>query len=73
MGLSFRHFNYFGYGIYNDIKSRLPHYKSDFTDAFNYRVIPSTAFIFSQIYYQQLHLLKICLIKLIMLMVLMKF
>ena len=46
MGLSFRHFNYFGYGIYNDIKSRLPHYKSDFTDAFNYRVIPSTAFIF---------------------------
>lgn len=46
MRLSFRHFNYFGYGIYNDIKSRLPHYKSDFTDAFNYRVIPSTAFIF---------------------------
>ena len=39
-------FSYLGYGIYNDIKSRLPHYKSDFTDAFNYRVIPSTTFIF---------------------------
>jgi boron transporter len=39
-------FSYLGYGIYNDIRSRLPHYKSDFTDAFNYRVIPSTTFIF---------------------------
>ncbi|EMG45853.1 BOR1 Boron transporter 1 [Candida maltosa Xu316] len=46
MGLSFRHFNYFGYGIYNDLKTRLPYYKSDFTDALNYRVVPSTAFIF---------------------------
>lgn len=46
MGLSFRHVNYLGYGIYNDIKSRLPHYTSDFKDAYNYRVIPSTTFIF---------------------------
>ncbi|KAI5954963.1 hypothetical protein KGF54_001524 [Candida jiufengensis] len=46
MGLSFRHFNYFGYGIYHDIKTRLPYYKSDITDAWNYRVIPSTTFIF---------------------------
>ena len=44
--LSFRHFNYFGYGIYHDIKTRLPYYKSDFTDAWNYRVIPSSTFIF---------------------------
>ena len=46
MGLAFRHVNYLGYGIYNDIKSRLPHYASDFKDAYNYRVIPSTTFIF---------------------------
>ncbi|KAG7666301.1 uncharacterized protein J8A68_000172 [[Candida] subhashii] len=46
MGLSFKTFNYIGYGIYYDIKSRLPYYKSDFKDAFNYRVIPSTIFIF---------------------------
>ncbi|KAK6198914.1 HCO3 transporter family-domain-containing protein [Scheffersomyces amazonensis] len=44
--LSFKTFNYWGYGIYNDLKSRIPHYKSDFVDAFNYRVIPSTTFIF---------------------------
>ncbi|CAK9441412.1 uncharacterized protein LODBEIA_P52800 [Lodderomyces beijingensis] len=46
MTLSFRHVNYFGYGIYNDIKTRLPYYESDFKDAWNYRVIPSTLFIF---------------------------
>ncbi|KAK6897154.1 Boron transporter 1 [Candida tropicalis] len=46
MGLAFRYVNYLGYGIYNDIKSRLPHYASDFKDAYNYRVIPSTTFIF---------------------------
>ncbi|ABN65861.2 anion exchange family protein [Scheffersomyces stipitis CBS 6054] len=39
-------FSYWGYGIYNDIKSRLPYYKSDFADAFNYRVVPSTTFVF---------------------------
>lgn len=37
---------YIGYGVYNDLRSRLPYYKSDFIDAWNYRVIPSTTFIF---------------------------
>ncbi|EGW35548.1 uncharacterized protein SPAPADRAFT_53767 [Spathaspora passalidarum NRRL Y-27907] len=46
MRITFKSFNYIGYGIYNDIKTRLPYYKSDFADAFNYRVIPSTIFIF---------------------------
>ncbi|KAG5420095.1 hypothetical protein I9W82_001975 [Candida metapsilosis] len=46
MPLSFRHVNYFGYGIYNDLKTRLPYYKSDFKDAWNYRVIPATLSIF---------------------------
>ncbi|RXK37225.1 anion transporter [Tremella mesenterica] len=35
-----------GSGIRKDISSRLPYYLSDWTDAWNYRVIPSTAFIF---------------------------
>ncbi|WRT70568.1 uncharacterized protein IL334_007566 [Kwoniella shivajii] len=35
-----------GYGMYNDIKNRLPWYISDWTDAWNYRVIPATWFIF---------------------------
>lgn len=43
----FKYFNYWGYGIYNDIKNRvIPYYVSDFKDAWNYRVIPSTVFIF---------------------------
>lgn len=46
MKLSFRGLRYIGYGVYNDLRSRLPYYKSDFTDAWNYRVIPSTTFIF---------------------------
>lgn len=37
---------YLGYGVYNDIKTRLPYYRSDFTDGWNYRVVPSTTFIF---------------------------
>lgn len=35
-----------GRGIYNDLRSRGPYYYSDFTDAFNYRVVPSVIFIF---------------------------
>nr|XP_018259912.1 anion transporter [Kwoniella dejecticola CBS 10117]OBR82070.1 anion transporter [Kwoniella dejecticola CBS 10117] len=35
-----------GYGMYNDIRNRIPWYVSDWTDACNYRVIPSTWFIF---------------------------
>ncbi|RLV92215.1 Boron transporter 1 [Spathaspora sp. JA1] len=46
MKITFKSFNYIGYGIYNDIRTRLPYYKSDFYDAFNYRVIPSSIFIF---------------------------
>lgn len=42
----FKAINYLGFGIYNDIKSRVPYYKSDFKDAWNYRVIPSTVYIF---------------------------
>lgn len=46
MGVSFKTFGNCGYGIYRDLRSRLPYYKLDFTDAYNYRVIPSTLFIF---------------------------
>lgn len=37
---------YPGYGIVHDFKSRLPYYRSDFQDAYNYRVLPSTIFVF---------------------------
>lgn len=35
-----------GKGVINDIKTRLRFYLSDFTDAYNYRVIPSIVYIF---------------------------
>lgn len=35
-------FTYIGRGMYNDVKNRLPYYLSDWTDAWNYRVIPAT-------------------------------
>lgn len=35
-----------GRGVANDIRARLPYYRSDFTDAYNYRVVPSVVFIF---------------------------
>lgn len=35
-----------GRGILNDIRARAPYYLSDWTDAWNYRVIPATALIF---------------------------
>ncbi|EDK38695.2 hypothetical protein PGUG_02793 [Meyerozyma guilliermondii ATCC 6260] len=41
-----RSFKYVGYGVLNDVRTRLPYYKSDFTDAWNYRVVPSTTYIF---------------------------
>ena len=31
-----------GSGMRNDIVKRLPYYKSDWTDAWNYRVVPAT-------------------------------
>ncbi|CAN3363059.1 boron transporter 1 [Diutina catenulata] len=34
-----------GYGMWSDIKNRLPYYRSDFADALNYRVVASTTFL----------------------------
>lgn len=43
----FNIFKNFGKGIYRDIKNRLiPYYASDIRDSWNYRIIPSTIFIF---------------------------
>lgn len=39
-------FRRIGRGVVRDIRNRLPYYASDFTDAFNYRVVPSTIYIF---------------------------
>jgi boron transporter len=33
-------------GIILDVRARAPHYWSDWTDAWNYRVVPATALIF---------------------------
>jgi hypothetical protein len=35
-----------GRGIVRDLRARIPFYKSDWTDAWNYRVVPATALIF---------------------------
>jgi hypothetical protein len=35
-----------GRGITLDLRARAPFYKSDWTDAWNYRVVPATALIF---------------------------
>jgi len=35
-----------GRGIARDLRARTPFYKSDWTDAWNYRVVPATALIF---------------------------
>ncbi|CAI4035851.1 hypothetical protein SMKI_14G0600 [Saccharomyces mikatae IFO 1815] len=40
--LSRRRLPKLGMGIWLDLKDRIPYYKSDWVDAFNYRVIPST-------------------------------
>ncbi|CED82769.1 anion exchanging protein [Phaffia rhodozyma] len=37
---------YPGRGMWNDLKSRSPYYVSDWVDAYNYRVVPATAFVF---------------------------
>lgn len=37
---------YWGRGVWNDIRIRLPYYGSDFRDAYNYRVVPSVVYIF---------------------------
>jgi len=35
-----------GAGIWNDIRSRAPYYISDWTDSWNYRVVPATTLVF---------------------------
>lgn len=41
------HFSSVGHGVYYDFKDRfLPNYVSSITDAYNYRVIPATVYIF---------------------------
>lgn len=35
-------YQYLGRGMYMDVRSRLPYYVSDWTDAWNYRVVPAT-------------------------------
>lgn len=35
-------YQYLGCGMYQDIRNRLPFYVSDWTDAWNYRVVPAT-------------------------------
>ncbi|KAF7585029.1 putative boron transporter [Clavispora lusitaniae] len=41
-----RFFKSLGRGVIRDIRNRWPHYGSDFSDAYDYRVIPSTIYIF---------------------------
>lgn len=35
-------YQYLGRGMYSDVRNRLPYYVSDWTDAWNYRVVPAT-------------------------------
>lgn len=35
-------YQYLGRGMYQDVRNRLPFYVSDWTDAWNYRVVPAT-------------------------------
>jgi hypothetical protein len=35
-----------GAGIWNDVRSRIPYYTSDWTHAWNYRVVPATTLVF---------------------------
>lgn len=39
-------YQYLGRGMYLDVRNRLPYYGSDWTDAWNYRVVPATLVIF---------------------------
>jgi hypothetical protein len=44
-----------GAGIIADVRARIPWYFSDWTDAWNYRVVPATALIFFAKYVSELH------------------
>lgn len=39
-------FGHPGLGIYRDLKGRLPYYLSDWTDSWNYRVVPATIYMY---------------------------
>lgn len=39
-------FGYPFHGIYKDIKGRAPYYVSDWTDSYNYRVVPATIYMY---------------------------
>lgn len=41
-----RHVGRLGRGIINDFRARLPYYRSDFADAYNYRVVPLIVYVF---------------------------
>jgi hypothetical protein len=45
-GLIHRTLGSLGRGIRLDIKARAPYYMSDWTDAWNYRIVPATCLIF---------------------------
>lgn len=42
-------------GMVNDIRRRAPHYWSDWTDAWDYRVIPATVYMYFAKYASQIH------------------
>jgi hypothetical protein len=44
-----------GAGIISDVRARTPWYLSDWTDAWNYRVVPATALIFFAKYVSELY------------------
>ena len=48
-----------GAGIISDIRARIPWYLSDWTDAWNYRVVPATAHIFFAKYVDEYYALSL--------------
>lgn len=43
-------------GMYNDVRRRAPFYFSDFRDAWDYRVVPATVYMyFAKYVYRQIH------------------
>jgi hypothetical protein len=54
----FSWFRKLGAGIRLDIRARAPWYISDWTDAWNYRVVPATALIFFAKYARNVHDVK---------------
>jgi hypothetical protein len=48
-----------GAGIISDVRARTPWYLSDWTDAWNYRVVPATAHIFFAKYVDEYYALSL--------------